>query len=579
MSSRIPQDFIDQLLTQVDIIDLIDSYVPLRKKGGSYTACCPFHSEKTPSFHVSATKQLYHCFGCDVGGNAIHFLMTYEKLDFLETIKRLAQRVGVDLPQTSFANQEKPIQASLYPLLEEVTVYFQQELKRHPEAIDYLKNRGVSGQIAKTFRVGYASDQWDKLYKTFSQKYTLEDLLNAGLVVKREHGGFYDRFRDRIMFPIRDLQGRVIGFGGRILGKGEPKYLNSPETPLFQKGKELYGLYEARQATHNLDAIWIVEGYMDLIALAQADISNVAATLGTAVTTTHLQRLLRFTQEIIFCFDGDEAGRKAAWRALETLLPLMQDGCQIRFVLLSEGEDPDTYVRNVGRENFLATAAQTMPEFFFNTLLKEIDLHSPEGRAKLAKQASEYIKKIPGQFLQKILLERLSHVARIEMDNSVKRLSIKNMDQRNYFPSRDRRQTRKKPFSPVRLVIMLILQYPHLAAEIQFPEEIEKLTIPGIDILKELYILLKSNPHLKTRVLIEHWRGREGESAIQKLATQSHWIPENGVMQELQGALLQLKALCLEYEIDALFHQGQMRALTENEKTLLQALIRDKKRS
>jgi DNA primase len=569
MSSRIPQDFIDQLLTEIDIVELIDSYVPLRIKGSSATACCPFHSEKTPSFHVSATKQLYHCFGCGVGGNAIHFLMAYEKLDFLETIKRLAQRLGKTLPNTSFVKSEISLSASLYPLLDAVTTYFQQALKQNSNAIEYLKSRGISGQIAKTFRIGYASDQWDKLYKTFSKHYSSEDLLNAGLIVKREKSGFYDRFRDRIMFPIRDLQGHVIAFGGRILSQGEPKYLNSPETLLFQKGKELYGLYEAREPKQALDMIWIVEGYMDLIALAQTGISNVVATLGTAVTTMHLQRLLRFTQEIIFCFDGDSAGRKAAWRALEILLPLMQDGYQVRFMLLPEGEDPDTYVRKMGREKFLATPSQTMPEFFFNTLFKQVDLNLPEGRAKLAKIASEYIQKIPGQFLKQILLDRLAHLTRIGMNRS---LPVSN--KRPLFLQR--MQPRKKKISPIRLAMMLLLQYPHLVTAIELPNELETLVIPGIAPLQTLYALLKNNPHITTPILIEHWRGREEEKAIQKLAIEPHWIPEGGVLEELQGVFKQLKALVVEQKIDTLLHQGQLRALTGEERVVLQELIRER---
>lgn len=570
MSSRIPQDFIDQLLTQIDIVELIDSYVPLKIKGASATACCPFHSEKTPSFHVSATKQLYHCFGCGVGGNAIHFLMAYEKLDFVETIKRLAQRLGKTLPNSSLVKSEISLSASLYPLLDTVTTYFQQTLKQDSNAIEYLKNRGVSGQIAKTFRIGYASDQWDKLYKTFSRQYSSEDLLNAGLIVKREKSGFYDRFRDRIMFPIRDLQGRVIAFGGRILAKGEPKYLNSPETSLFQKGKELYGLYEARQTKNALDTVWIVEGYMDLIALAQAGISNVVATLGTAVTTTHLQRLFRFTQAIIFCFDGDSAGRQAAWRALEVLLPLLQDDYQVRFILLPEGEDPDTYVRNMGREKFLATPSQTMPEFFFNTLLKQVDLHLPEGRAKLAKIASEYIQKIPGQFLKQILLDRLSHLTRIGMKRS-----LPTSNKRPLFLQR-MQPPRKKKISPIRLAMMLLLQYPHLVTAIELPEALETLTVPGITLLHTLYVLLKNNPHMTTPIVIEHWRGREEEKAIQKLAMETHWIPEGGVLEELQGAFRSLKTLVIEQKIDTLLHQGQLRALTEEERVVLQGLIRER---
>lgn len=575
MSTRIPQHFIDDLLTRIDIVELIDSYVPLRKKGSSYSACCPFHSEKTPSFHVTSAKQLYHCFGCGVGGNAISFVMTHENIDFIEALKLLAARVGVELPKTHFLAQEPPESPSLYPVLEEATNYFQQALKQDQPAIDYLKNRGISGQIAKTFRIGYASNQWDKLYKHFFSRGQKDDLLNAGLVIKKETGGFYDRFRDRIMFPIRDIQGRVIAFGGRILAQGEPKYLNSPETALFQKGKELYGLYEARKASHSLDNIWIVEGYLDLIALVQAGIPNVVATLGTAVTSFHLQRLFRFTSEIIFCFDGDKAGQQAAWRALEVLLPFMQDDYRARFVMLPQGEDPDTYVRKLGRDKFLAMDAQSLPEFFFATMVKQIDISLPEGRAKLAKQATEYLKKIPGKFLQQIMLDRLSHLVRIDADRlgSLTQMQSTISPPRNYLRFSKQRLTKH---SPVRMAMMLLLQYPHLALQIELPDELNTLSVRGVPLLLELYQLLKNHPDLNAGILIEHWRGREEEAVIQKLATQAHWIPEEGVMQELKGAFLQLQTLCREQKIDWLLQQGQIRMLTSEEKELFQQLLHEK---
>lgn len=578
MSTRIPQSFIDDILARVDIVELIDSYVPLRKKGASYSACCPFHAEKTPSFHVTATKQLYHCFGCGVGGNAISFVMAHENLDFIESLKLLAERVGIDLPKTTFSAEAQPNSTSLYPLLEEVTTYFQQGLKQNQQAIDYLKNRGISGQMAKLFRIGYAPLHWDNLCKHFLNRYTPSDLIAAGLIIKKENGGFYDRFRDRIIFPIRDAQGRVIAFGGRILTSGEPKYLNSPETALFQKGKELYGLYEARKASHSLDNVWIVEGYLDLIALVQAGITNTVATLGTALTSSHLQRLFRVTSEVIVCFDGDKAGQQAAWRALEALLPLMQDDYRAKFVILPVGEDPDTYVRKMGREAFLAANAQSMPEFFFSSLTKQIDIKLPEGRANLAKQASEYLKKIPGKFLQQIMLDRLSRLVHIEVDRLESLNQMKEVKQYSP-PAYGHRYVPKKRLSkhsPVRLAIMLLLQYPHLAAEITLPGEFNTLSLPGIPILLELYQCLHENPQLTTAMLMEHWRDRTEATVMQKLATQSHCIPETGLIQELKGAFSQLQVLCLDQKIDWLLQEAQIRGLTSDEKALLQQLISDK---
>ncbi len=577
MSTRIPQNFIDDLLTRIDIVELIDNYVPLRKKGTSYTACCPFHAEKTPSFHVSQVKQLYHCFGCGVGGNAISFVMAHEHLDFIETLKLLAARAGVELPKTNFLTQEQPANSLLYPILEQVTTYFQSALKQNQPAIEYLKNRGISGQMAKNFRIGYAANSWDNLYKNFSSQYKQNDLLNAGLIVKKENGNFYDRFRDRIMFPIRDVQGRVIAFGGRILAQGEPKYLNSPETPVFQKGKELYGLYEARTTCQVLDSIWIVEGYLDLIALVQAGIPNTVATLGTAVTAAHLQRLFRFTSELIFCFDGDKAGQEAAFRALELLLPLMQDDYRARFVILPQGEDPDTYIRKLGREQFLAISTQTLPEFFFATMVKQINIKLPEGRARLAKKASEYLKKIPGKFLQQIMFDRLSHLVRIDVDRLTTLTQLNKDAQPTFLPHNLKPvKQRLTKHSPVRLAIMLLLQYPHMASQVELPSEVADLAIPGVPILLELYHLIKDHSDLSSGVLLEHFRDKEEETAIQKLATKVHCIPETGVIQELQGAFSQLKMLCREQKIDWLLQQGQIRSLTTEEKMLLQQLISDK---
>lgn len=578
MSARIPQNFIDDLLARTDIVELIDSYLPLRKKGASYSACCPFHAEKTPSFHVTPIKQLYHCFGCGVGGNAISFVMAHENLDFIEALKLLADRVGLELPKTAFSLQSQPNSVSLYPLLEEVASYFQQRLKQSGEAIAYLKNRGISGQMAKLFRIGYAPLQWDSLCKHFLTRYTPDDLMAAGLIIKKENGGFYDRFRDRIIFPIRDVQGRVIAFGGRVLTSGEPKYLNSPETSLFQKGKELYGLYEARKASQSLESVWIVEGYLDAIALVQTGITNTVATLGTALTSPHLQRLFRMTSEVIVCFDGDKAGQQAAWRGLEALLPLMQDDYRAKFVMLPQGEDPDTYVRKIGKEAFLKAESQNMPEFFFASLIKQIDIKLPEGRANLAKQASQYLKKIPGKFLQQIMLDRLSRLVHIEVDRLESLTQMQEMNRPSSPSYRPRYAPKKRlsKHSPVRLAIMLLLQYPHLAAEIALPSEFNTLSLAGMPILLELYQSLKENPQYTTGMLVEHWRDREEATVMQKLATQAHCIPETGVIQELQGAFLQLKALCLDQKIDWLLQEAQIRGLTLDEKALLQQLISEK---
>ena len=363
MAGNIPQQFIDDLLTRIDVVDVINQRVPLKKAGTEYKACCPFHDEKTPSFTVSQSKQFYHCFGCGAHGSAIRFLMEYDRLSFPDAIEELAASIGLEVPrEDGFTPRDnrKPV----YEILEQAARFYAQQLRHHPKAnraIEYLKNRGLSGEIAKTFHLGFAPPGWDNLLKKFgNDEQSLGLLRKAGLISEPE-GKRYDRFRDRIMFPIHDSRGRVVGFGGRVLDDGSPKYLNSPETPVFHKGSELYGLWEAKHANKSLPRVLVVEGYMDVIALAQYDIRNAVATLGTAATDQHLEKLFRTAPEVVFCFDGDRAGRDAAWKALNTALPILRDGRQARFLLLPEGEDPDTYVRRIGKDEFMNQVAKSEP--------------------------------------------------------------------------------------------------------------------------------------------------------------------------------------------------------------------------
>jgi len=364
MAGRIPQQFIDDLLNRVDIVEIIDSRVPLKKKGKEYSACCPFHNEKTPSFTVSQNKQFYHCFGCKANGSAIGFLMEYEHLSFPDAIEELARSQGIDVPYEGGQRPDpeaKKAQTDLYDLMQEADQFYQKQLRQHAlseQAVNYLKERGLSGEVAKIFGIGFAPDGWDNLLKALGTTPEHEKaLVTAGMLIQKDNGKCYDRFRDRIMFPIRDRRGRCIAFGGRILPKEQPndkdaKYLNSPETPLFHKGRELYGLYEARQALRDIPRLMVVEGYMDVVALAQFEVRYAVATLGTATTPDHLQRLFQLTSEVVFCFDGDRAGKEAAWRALQTCLPEMRDGRETRFMFLPDGEDPDSYIRKIGKEAF-----------------------------------------------------------------------------------------------------------------------------------------------------------------------------------------------------------------------------------
>ena len=422
MAGRIPQHFIDELLNRIDIVDLIDGYVPLKKAGANYKANCPFHGEKTPSFTVSPTKQFYHCFGCGVNGSAIGFLMEYDHMEFREAIEKLASSVGMEIP-TEAKNFEKKQTVSqgidLYQLMNQVSGYYQAQLRQHAdkqEAVDYLKHRGLSGATAKRFGLGFAPDGWDNLMSEHGATAPAQKaLLDTGMLTQNDKQRVYDRFRHRIMFPIEDHRGRVVGFGGRVLGDGEPKYLNSPETPIFHKGSELYGLFAARGGIKEAGGVLVVEGYMDVVALAQAGINNAVATLGTATTPMHLQRLFRHTQNITFSFDGDRAGKAAGWKALETCLPLMQDGYQISFLFLPDGEDPDTMVNKIGKDGFLELVANatSLTDFLIDTLRKRADLNRLDGRAKLAKLARPLIRQFPDGVLRQLVVEQLARLAQI----------------------------------------------------------------------------------------------------------------------------------------------------------------------
>ena len=421
MAGLIPQSFIDDLLNRTDIVDVVSSRVQMKKAGKNYTACCPFHKEKTPSFSVSPDKQFYYCFGCGAGGNALGFIMDHDNLDFPQAVEELAKAAGMEIPREESGRSHKPRQPTdspLYPLLTAAADFYRQALKSHPArraAVDYLKGRGLTGEIARDFGLGFAPPGWDNLYKHLSSD-TLQQkaMIDAGLLVENaETGKRYDRFRDRVMFPIRDSRGRIIAFGGRVLGDDKPKYLNSPETPVFHKGQELYGLFEARKFNRSLDEIIVVEGYMDVIALAQQGLRNAVATLGTATSEEHMKRLFRVVPSVLFCFDGDQAGRNAAWRALEATLPCLQDGRRARFLFLPEGEDPDTLVRSEGTDAFKARInqhAQPLADYFFQQLTEETDPRSLEGRAHMATLAAPLIDKVPGANLRNLMRQRLSEI-------------------------------------------------------------------------------------------------------------------------------------------------------------------------
>lgn len=406
----IPDSFIQELLARVDIVDVVERRVPLKKAGANYSACCPFHSEKTPSFTVSPSKQFYHCFGCGVHGSAIGFVMQYSGIGFIEAVEELAGNVGLQVPQQIEARrQEAAKKAPLTEFMARAAKFYRDQLKVSPRAIDYLKGRGLSGEIAARFGLGYAPEGWQNLEQVFPD-YPARELAECGLVIDNEQGRRYDRFRDRIMFPILDQRGNVIGFGGRVLDQGEPKYLNSPETPLFEKGRELYGLPQARQAIRDSDTVIVVEGYMDVVALAQHGIANAVATLGTATTPNHVHKLLRQAERVVFCFDGDSAGRKAAWRALEASLEQIADNKSAGFLFLPPEHDPDSFVREQGAEAFQKLAAQptTLTEFLLRELRSRVDLASAEGRSRLVHEAKPHLVKIAAPLLRLQLTKQIA---------------------------------------------------------------------------------------------------------------------------------------------------------------------------
>ncbi|MDX1901798.1 MAG: DNA primase [Gammaproteobacteria bacterium] len=559
----IPREFIQEVLTRIDIVELIDARVPLQKKSAqNFFACCPFHTEKSASFSVSHSKQFYHCFGCGAHGNAIDFLMQYDRLNFPEAVEALAKTAGLEVPHTETHATKKTIAPDLYTLLEKIAGFYQQTLRKHLPAIDYLKKRGLTGEIAKTFGIGYAPNGWDNLLKAFTA--SRQHLHEVGMLIQKEDQHYHDRFRDRIMFPIRDRRGRIIGFGGRVIHQGEPKYLNSPETPLFHKGRELYGLYEAQQANRTLKYILIVEGYMDVIALFQHGVTYAVATMGTATTANHIQRLFRYTNEIIFCFDGDNAGRTAAWRALQTAFPLAQDGKQMRFMFLPDGDDPDSFIRRQGRETFETKIqeAQTLSQFFFHALSTQVDLSHLDGRAHLAKLAMEHIQQLPEGIFKTFMLDELAKRTRI----NTTQFQPKKTQQKNIL-----QPTQSRPTTQLRRVIMLLLQQPTLAQHIQLP--LPDFDQRGGDILKTLLDRIQSNPKITTGALLEQWRDQTDYASLVKLAATEHMIPEEGIEEEFKGAISRLRLQSQKQHISKLLAKAATTPLTGDEKSALQTLI------
>ena len=567
MAGSIPREFIDEVLAYTDIVELIDSRVPLKRSGGNHMACCPFHGEKTPSFSVSQAKQFYHCFGCGASGDAIRFLMEYEHQSFVEAIEELAQMAGLHVPKVAYDSEQSRQSPEFFELLDQVSNYYQFQMAHHKDAQSvqtYTQQRGLNSEIIKLFGLGFAPPGWDNVLNVIGagDQKKIQALSDTGMLIKRDEDSsatgqnkspWYDRFRERLMFPIRDRRGRTIAFGGRILGDGKPKYLNSPETRLFHKGQELYGLYELKQALRKIDRILVVEGYMDVVSLAQFGVNYSVATLGTATTAEHLQKLFKLCDEVIFCFDGDRAGRDAAWRAMNNALPAIKPGKQARFMFLPDGEDPDTLIRQKGKTGFEEEMdkAMTFSEFFFHSLMQQVNMGALDGRSKLIDLSKPYLEKIQEGAFQTLMIARLSELAEIDQASLLPLLGIKSAQpggaQKKYFSNANsngmntpRRSHTPQAPSPVKKAISYLLQYPVLAETTGDPGRFSSLELEDIPVFVQLLDLLQNDPHLTTARILANWQNSDQHQYLAKLAVEPLLISDEQAVRGEFNDILQL---------------------------------------
>jgi DNA primase len=598
MAGRIPQPFIDEVVARSDIVEIIGASVALKKSGREYKACCPFHNEKSPSFWVSPEKQFYHCFGCGAHGTVVGFLMQYEKLGFLDAIADLAQRAGLELPREAQAAHE-PGGIDLYQVMANASRFFEQNAKDSERAQGYLAKRSIDAPTCANFALGYAPDSWNALLNRFGgSEEERRRLLQAGLIIERDaragqSAGFYDRFRDRLMFPIRDARGRVLGFGGRVIDQGDPKYLNSPETPLFHKGRELYGIYEARQARSDFKRLLIVEGYMDVVRLHQAGITYALATLGTATTQEHLNKIFRLTSELVFCFDGDAAGLKAAWRALENALPLARDGRELKFMFLPAGHDPDTLIAAEGAKGFEEHMRRAVPlsEYLVRQLMEQVDLEHVDGRAKLAALAAPLFKRMPDGVYRELLLDRLAGEIRMPAAKLKEHLGAAGREpasgagrapQRTQTPA-EPTQARRSRMSAGRgsmlsQAIALVLHHPSSARAVSGWSELGGCDLPGLSVLLELLEQAAGMERPSTAMLLERWRDRPEYGRLAELATAPAMVGASGAAaQELQMAIQKLKdSLGPGRRVDELLRKAEEVGLNYDEKAELSLLLKAK---
>ena len=572
----IPESFIQELLSRVDIVDVVERYITLKKAGANYQACCPFHSEKTPSFTVSPSKQFYHCFGCGAHGSAIGFIMQYAGLGFIEAVEELAGQLGMPVPREVTARaQEKAQQQPLTERMARAARFYKEQLKASPKAIDYLKGRGLTGEIAARYGLGYAPDGWQSLEQVFDD-YADPVLVECGLVIENEQGRRYDRFRDRIMFPIQDARGNVIGFGGRVMGPGEPKYLNSPETPLFHKGEELYGLPQARKAIQQQDMVLVVEGYMDVVGLAQSGVENVVATLGTAATGINVQRLIRLADRVIFCFDRDAAGERAAKRAMEVSLEFLVDGKSVEFLYMDGDQDPDEFVRAHGREAFVQQTrnAARLSDFLVRKLAQESNTRTAEGRAKLVSEAKPLLQKISAPVLRVQITQEIAKLAQLAQAELEAQCGLKPLARSRYTPPPQYR-VRPAPNTLEHTLLLTVLRRPERAARLPLDliahdsaegeallavaEAVEHAALPGNNL----------------GLVLEHFRGSPHEEIIAQLAAQIETAAGDEGEQEVvfTDTIERLRARALRRQIDVLNAKERAGGLSPEERRTLATLL------
>ncbi|HIF9197620.1 TPA: DNA primase [Photobacterium damselae] len=582
MAGRIPRSFIDDLISRYDIVDVIDSRVKLKKKGKNFGACCPFHNEKTPSFSVSQEKQFYHCFGCGAHGNVLDFVMEFDRLEFVEAIEELASQLGIEVPREN-DNGSAPSgpraaeKRNLYDVMAHIAQFYQSQLRTDEGqlAIDYLKGRGLSGEIVKKFAIGYVPDQWDLVRNRYGRdEASQQALVDMGMLIENDNGRRYDRFRGRVMFPILDRRGRVIGFGGRVLGDGTPKYLNSPETPIFHKGRELYGLHQVLETHREPERILVVEGYMDVVALAQFGVDYAVASLGTSTTSEHIQTLFRQTSTVVCCYDGDRAGREAAWRAMEQALPYLLDGRELKFMFLPDGEDPDTYIRQYGKEEFenQVSSAMSLIDFMFNSLTEQANMETKEGRSKLMTLAKPLIEKVAGEALREYLINKLGYSLGLPPDQI--RLEIKRPQQEK---PRLVQQNLKR--TPMRDVVALLIQNPIFVNQLEFDTQaFEGIEVAGLNLLLTIVEKCRTNPNITTGQLLESWRGSKNEALLARLAS---WeLPlskdEDSTLDVFLDAMDNVIGQCVQQQIEKLQAKSSTVGLSVEEKQELQSLLLDR---